>query len=476
MTGRVVEKEAKVELLENPIPINYDEVPEFTREDYEARIEKVLELCDKRGYSHLIVYGDREHASNIHYLTGLDPRFEEALLILENGKKPKMILGNECYVYAGMIEIDIDLLRYHPFSLVGQPASSDATLLDLFKECGINERSQIGIAGWKYYDPKYHTLDVSILDVPSYIVETLCLLTDRGHLHNAMDIFTHEEYGIRHNISAKEIVYFEANGTKASRSVYNVIKNLREGISEIEASAYLCIDGEPLSMHPNVNFGEVNTSYGVRGPTYHQKLRLGDPICVGMAYRGSLVHRAGVYINTPDDLSEPQKIIREYFFHTYFKSIAAFYENFRIGNTCGHIYDVVDKTLGGGEPGGIRKFGIGLSPGHLIHTEEWTTSPFSKGNKTPIRSGMNVQCDYTAMHHDPYLTAHIEDGFVVADEKLRDEVRKISPSCYARIEARQKFMRDVIGIDVPDEVLPLSDFSGVFFPYMANPGIILSLE
>lgn len=476
MTRRVVEKEVKLDLVENPIPINYDEVPEYTREDYEARIEKVLEFCDQRGYSHLIVYGDREHFSNIHYLTGLDPRFEEALLILQRGKNPKMLLGNECYVYAGMIEIDIDLILYHPFSLIGQPVGNDSTLLDLFKECGIDETSKVGITGWKYYDPGFFNLDVSILDIPGYIVETLCQLTDRRNLHNAMDIFIHEEYGIRNNISAKEIINFEANGTKASRSVYNVIKNLREGISEIEASAYLCIDGEPLSMHPNVNFGDVNTSYGVRGPTYHQKLKLGDTICVGMAYRGSLVHRAGVYINSPDDLTEAQREIREYFFHTYFKSIAAYYENFKIGNTCGQIYDAVDKTLGGGRPGGIKKFGIGLCPGHLIHTEEWTSSPFSKGNKTPIRSGMNVQCDYTVMHHDPYLTAHIEDGFAVADEELRNEVKKLSPSCYARIEARQKFMREVLGINLPDEVLPLSDLSGVFFPYMANTGIVLSLE
>lgn len=48
MTRRVVEKEVKLDLVENPIPINYDEVPEYTREDYEARIEKVLEFCDQR--------------------------------------------------------------------------------------------------------------------------------------------------------------------------------------------------------------------------------------------------------------------------------------------------------------------------------------------------------------------------------------------------------------------------------------------
>ncbi|HZS93019.1 MAG TPA: hypothetical protein VFE42_36710 [Chloroflexota bacterium] len=35
------------------------------------------------GYDALLVYVDREHFANLAYLTGFDPRFEEALLILK---------------------------------------------------------------------------------------------------------------------------------------------------------------------------------------------------------------------------------------------------------------------------------------------------------------------------------------------------------------------------------------------------------
>lgn len=475
MTRNVVEKHAHIELVESPLPIDYEDVPAFTSEDFASRIAKALEFADQRGYSHLVIYGDREHFSNIHYLTGMDLRFEEALLVLANGKKPKLLLGNECIVYAGIIPFDIERLLFVPFSLPGQPSSNSDSLHDLLTYCGINETSNVGVCGWRSYDPEQHTLSTSILDIPTYIVETLSQITDRRNLANAMDIFTHNDYGLRHTISAKEIIHFEINGTKASRSVYNVIKNLKEGITEIEASGFLAIDGEPTSMHPNVNFGDVNTSYGVRGPTYNQKLKLGDTIGVGMGYRGSLVHKAGIYAISADDLSEAQREIRESFYHTYFRSVVAYYENFRIGNTCGHIYDVVDHVLGDGKPGGIQKFNIGLNPGHFIHTEEWTNSPFNKNSKTRIRSGMAVQCDYTVMHEDPYLTAHIEDGFVVADEKLRREVKELSPSSYARIEARKIFMREVLNVDLPEEVLPLSDLAGVCFPYMANREIILAM-
>ena len=37
---------------------------------------------ETRGYDHIVVWGDREHSANIAYLTGFDPRFEEAVLIV----------------------------------------------------------------------------------------------------------------------------------------------------------------------------------------------------------------------------------------------------------------------------------------------------------------------------------------------------------------------------------------------------------
>lgn len=87
MSRKVIEKKVSIELVEKPIEIRYEEVPEITKEDYEKRINNVLAISEERGYSHLIVYGDREHYSNLYYLTGLDPRFEEALLILQKDKK-----------------------------------------------------------------------------------------------------------------------------------------------------------------------------------------------------------------------------------------------------------------------------------------------------------------------------------------------------------------------------------------------------
>ncbi|HEX6657724.1 MAG TPA: hypothetical protein VF065_06565, partial [Ilumatobacter sp.] len=46
------------------------------------RIERFRARMDMRGYDHVVIWADREHCANVSYLTGFDPRFEDAILIL----------------------------------------------------------------------------------------------------------------------------------------------------------------------------------------------------------------------------------------------------------------------------------------------------------------------------------------------------------------------------------------------------------
>ena len=43
----------------------------------------------------LVVYADREHLANIAFLSGYDPRFEEALLLLGPRQRRVLVVGNE---------------------------------------------------------------------------------------------------------------------------------------------------------------------------------------------------------------------------------------------------------------------------------------------------------------------------------------------------------------------------------------------
>ena len=75
------------------------------------------------GYDALLVYGDREHFANLAYLTGYDPRFEEALLVLLPGRKPALLLGNEGMAYSGVSPVEIERVLYQSFSLLGSRAA-----------------------------------------------------------------------------------------------------------------------------------------------------------------------------------------------------------------------------------------------------------------------------------------------------------------------------------------------------------------
>ena len=56
--------------------------PELSPALYAGRIDRLRARMAGRGYDRLVVYADREHSANLAYLTGFDPRFEEAILVV----------------------------------------------------------------------------------------------------------------------------------------------------------------------------------------------------------------------------------------------------------------------------------------------------------------------------------------------------------------------------------------------------------
>ena len=55
-------------------------MPSMPPATHAARLEALRERAERRGYQHIVVYADREHSANMSFLTGFDPRFEEAIL------------------------------------------------------------------------------------------------------------------------------------------------------------------------------------------------------------------------------------------------------------------------------------------------------------------------------------------------------------------------------------------------------------
>jgi hypothetical protein len=77
---------------------------------------------------------------------------------------------------------------------------------------------------------------------------------------------------------------------------------------------------------------------------------------------------------------------------------------------------------------------------------------------------MALQCDIIPVNTRPGWAANCEDTIALADAALRDELRQRHPETWGRIEARSQYMRDALGIELGEDILPLSAFNAYFPP------------
>ena len=111
----------------------------------------------------------------------------------------------------------------------------------------------------------------------------------------------------------------------------------------------------------------------------------------------------------------------------------------------------------------------------IWYYDEWLSSPIYKGSEIEIQSGMYFQVDVIPKSKK-YGSTRMEDGIVIADQALRSELRAKYPAVFERCLSRRKFMIEVLGFELPDEILPLSNMPGIVPPYFLSPKQIFTLE
>ncbi len=442
----------------------FTEFKEISQPEYESRLEKLRAMAQARDIDVIVVYGDREHFASLEYLTGYDPRFEESLLILKKGKTPDLIVGLEGKDYSNICPYELNRHVYSGFGLQGQPRDNN-NLLQVLRNCGLSEGMKVGIIGWKFYDDTGFSRPEYIFDIPHYILETFKNIVGDGFVQNVTDIMINNENGLRLSLSPEEIIRAEVMNTLASRQVYNVIRNLCEGMSEFDATKFFDLRGNPMSTHPSLSFGKANVALGLASVRNHTYLKKNDIVSVGLGYRQAMIHRSAFFVNNENELAEIDETMPT-FYKQYFELITTWYEKLEIGITGGEIYNQLKFY--------IEPMGIVLNMGHQIHSEEWINSLFYENSRAKIQSGMAIQCDLIGAKQNPYATVHVEDGIIIADEALRKELERMAPKAYKRIINRQKFMRETLRINIRDEILPLSDIQGMLFIFMENSKLVVT--
>ena len=434
--------------------------PRIERAEYEGRLRSLQERAAERGLDALIIYADREHSANLAFLTGFDPRFEEALLILKAGRRPVLVVGNECFSYASISPLELDRRLYQPFSLPGQDRSKTVPLASILRDAGVQEGVRVGVVDWKAHGPEVGRDAALWINAPAYLASILQQVTGRAP-ENATGLLNNPRDGLRTANSVDQLACFEFAATHITTSMRRVILGLRAGMTGLEAIALGGLNGLPLSMHPVLAAGPY-ASMSLVSPS-NRRLELGDPMLLGLGVWGALSARAGFLVHDARELPEGIRDYVERLVAPYFAAIVEWYERVGEGVRAGDLYDVIHRRLG--DP----FFGISLNPGHLIHLDEWVDSPFYPESDIELRSGMAIQVDVIPATGGPYFSSNIEDGIALADEPMRKAFAKRWPEAWSRIRARRTFMQDVLGIRLRPEVLPFSNLAAWLPPYLLRP-------
>lgn len=440
-----------------------DVPPPLGLAELQGRLAALRAVAGQQGYASVVVYGDREHAANIHWLTGFDPRFEEALLVV-TPDDAVIVAGNECLPYAA----DTPLVRAGAarvvhcasLSLPSQPRGT-ARLSDIL--AAIVPRGTVGAVGWKWFGPDEVEAPSLALDIPAFVADPLRRLAAR--VENATPLMMHPAHGLRARVDAAEIARLEFANHMAAAALRRMVFAFREGMTDFAAVEAAQVGGLPLGCHTTFAVGAG--VQGLAGPT-GRRLERGAPASFNICHWGANICRAGWMARGADDLPAAARDYLEVFVQPYVRAMSDWCALMRVGVAGGEVWSRMRTALP------HDRFHVDLNPGHLIGLDEWLSSPIAEGSDIPLASGMAMQMDVIPSH-PVYGSTRMEDGYVIADAALRAELAARFPAVAARCAARAAFMRDVIGMDVPDSLLPLADTCGIVAPFLLDPRLVVTV-
>lgn len=438
----------------------------LTDETMKERQQNVLNAMTKEAFDLLIIYADKEHGGNFDYLTGFIPRFEEGLLLVEKSGEATLILGNENLKMAKFSRIDASLKHSPLFSLPNQPMDNEQPLDELLKDT-VSDKKKIGLVGWKMFTTK-DTSPSHYFDLPYFIVEAIKIAAaEQAEIVNGTHLFIDGDKGVRSTNNANEIAHYEYGANLSSSCMLQAMNAVELGVKETELGQLLTAQGQPNTVVTIAAIGRRFEKANLY-PTDKQAA-LGDSLSLTTAFKGGLSSRTGFIIESEDQLPDTQRNYLDRVAKPYFRTVAHWLKTIKIGLTGGEFYAEIEEVFP------KKDYHWHLNPGHLVADEEWMSSPIYPDSKETLKSGMILQIDIIPSV-DGYTGVSAEECVALADQQLQKSIQQEYPELWARITKRRTYLEQELGIELSEDVLPLSNTVAYLRPFFLAKDTALRIE
>jgi len=430
--------------------------PVLSDETLHRRLAAIIQRMQEQKIAQLIIYADKEHGSNFEYLAGFIPRFEEALLVVNQQGALTYIMGNENLKLVPFARNPGRCLHAPLFSLPNQPMRGEQPLDQLLNEAGIVAGERTGLVGWKLFTGRQQ----GMCDLPQFVYAAAAQAAGSDALLvNATGLFISPDNGARCVNCADEVAFYEAGANLASTAMLAALDSVEPGNTEKALGAQLNAEGQPNTVMTIAATGD-RFAHARLYPSDKQ-LVTGDKLSLTTGYKGGLTSRSAYVVS---EASELQCNVSDWLTRLaipYYHAVVSWLEHLHIGMTGGELYSLIESVLPKAE------YGWHLNPGHLVADEEWLSSPVYPDSAVTLKSGMLLQIDIIPSVPG-YGGCSIEDTVGLADAALRDELARAYPDVWQRMTQRKTYLAEVLRIRLPEEVILLSNTVGYLRPFLLD--------
>ena len=164
-------------------------------------------------------------------LSGYDPRFEEALLLLGPRDRRILVVGNEGEAYAPLAGLPgLETALAQSMSLMGQDRSQKPDLASVW-EAGLGRGQTIGLVGLEIFRAGGMGRCIARLLVPHYLAAVLSRITGGPEaLRDVTAVLMHPTTGLRSKIDADQVALHEWGAARSSAALWRIVTGTRLGV------------------------------------------------------------------------------------------------------------------------------------------------------------------------------------------------------------------------------------------------------